>query len=165
MASWTVLTKTDAGDTPLRAAERVVFVRERFSWAALFLAPFVLLRYRLWLVFAAYVIVSVMLAVAELRFGLRESVETAVMVGFHVLIALELPSMRIRKLLWLGYEEAGCVVGRDQAEAELRFFSEWTPPAARAAGSSAVPPSTPRTGRAPSQPGPVIGSFAEPYAP
>ncbi|WP_051356587.1 DUF2628 domain-containing protein [Azorhizobium doebereinerae] len=161
MASWTVLTRDVAGDTPVRAAERVVFVRERFSWAALFFAPLVLLRYRLWLVFAAYVAVAVILAVAEHRFGLDDMVTGAVSLGFHVLVALELPALRIRKLRWRGYEEAGVVVARDEMEAEWRFFADWTPPTG-ASGHASAPPSAGR--RTPARPGPVIGSLPEPYA-
>ncbi len=161
MASWTVLTKDVAGDTPLRAAERVVFVREAFSWMALIFAPLVLLRHRLWLAFIAYLVVSVLLAVAGLRFGLPDAVSTAVEVGIHVLIALELPSLRIAKLRWRGFEEAGSLVARDQMEAELRFFAQGWP--------LAVPtPAQPRRSQAPRAAGAsptVIGSFPEPYAP
>ncbi|WP_341989616.1 DUF2628 domain-containing protein [Azorhizobium sp. AG788] len=162
MASWTVLTKDVAGDTPLRAAERVVFVREAFSWMALIFAPLVLLRYRLWLAFIGYLVVSVLLAVAGLRFGLPDTVSTAVEVGIHMLIALELPSLRIAKLRWRGFEEAGSLVARDQMEAELRFFAQGWPLAAPAPARSQRP-QTPRStaGGAPT----VIGSFPEPYAP
>ncbi len=160
MASWTVLTKDVAGDTPLRAAERVVFVRERFSWLALFFAPLVLLRYRLWLALLGYVAASVLLAVAELRFGLPDPVSTVVEIGLHVLIALELPSLRIAKLRWRGFEEAGTLVARDQMEAELRFFAQGWP----MAGHAPVTPH-PRAPRASGAAPYVIGSFPEPYAP
>ncbi len=160
MASWTVLTKDVAGDTPLRAAERVVFVRERFSWLALFFAPLVLLRYRLWLALLGYVAASVLLAVAELRFGLPDPVSTVVEIGLHVLIALELPSLRIAKLRWRGFEEAGTLVARDQMEAELRFFAQGWP----MAGHAPAPPH-PRAPRASGAAPYVIGSFPEPYAP
>ena len=70
MASWTVLTRTVAGDTAEQAAGRTVFVREKFSWVTLFFAPIVLLRFRLWLVFAAYVAVAVLVSLAEIWGGL-----------------------------------------------------------------------------------------------
>ncbi len=163
MASWTVLTRDVAGDSPLRAAERVEFVREKFSWIALFFAPLVLLRYRLWLVFAAYVVVMVLLAVAELRFGLEDVVASVVTIGFHALIALELPALRIRKLRWRGYEEAGAVIARDLLEAELRFFAEWQPQVALA--RPRAPSAGPRAATPASATRQVIGSFPEPYAP
>ncbi|GGF75440.1 hypothetical protein GCM10007301_39180 [Azorhizobium oxalatiphilum] len=168
MASWTVLEKQAWGDTPLRAAERVVFVRERFSWLALLFAPLVLLRYGLWLVFAAYVVVAIILGVAEQRFGLDDTVTGAVTLGFHVLIALELSALRIRKLLWQGYAEAGTVVARDILEAEHRFFAQWTPTVVSAVPPPLPPPLPPQAsavsgGRPSKQPGPVIGGLAEPY--
>ena len=50
------------GDTA-SAAERFMFVRDGFYVWAFVLAPFWLLRYRLWLAFAIYVVVSIALAV------------------------------------------------------------------------------------------------------
>ncbi|MGU3495298.1 DUF2628 domain-containing protein [Xanthobacteraceae bacterium A53D] len=159
MASWTVLTKDVAGDTPLRAAERVVFVREGVSWLSLPFAPFVLLRHRLWLGFALYLAAAVIVTLAERLLGLPSAVAALMTFGLNLLVALELASLRIRKLLWAGHQEAGVVIAHDLPEAEQRFFAEWTPPAA------AVPPSLPpvTARQTPQQPGPVIGSLAEPY--
>lgn len=160
MASWTVLTKDVAGDTPLRAAERVVFVREAFSWAALVFGPLALLRHLLWLALIAYMVVTVLLVVADLRFDLPDLAFAAALIGLHLLLALELPSLRIAKLRWLGFEEAGSLIGRDQMEAELRFFAQGWP----MAGHAPVTPH-PRATSAPGAAPYVIGSFPEPYAP
>src|SRR5262249_60639029 len=60
-------------EPPLRAhesaadPERFVFVRDGFSFWAFSLAPFWMLRHRLWLAFVAYVIVALALLVG-LRF-------------------------------------------------------------------------------------------------
>ena len=158
MASWTVLTRTVAGDTAEQAAGRTVFVREKFSWVTLFFAPIVLLRFRLWLVFAAYVVVAVTLGLAEVYGGLPDAVGNVVMIGFNVLLALELPRLRQRKLERLGYEEAAVVVASDRDEAEHRFFAGWEGlyPAPRAAAAlPAIRPSFPAPGGSSG----VIGAF------
>lgn len=158
MASWTVLTRAVPGDTAEHAAGRTVFVREKFSWVTLFFAPIVLLRFRLWLVFAAYVAVAVALGLAEVYGGLPDAVGNVVMIGFNVLLALELPRLRQRKLERLGYEEAAVVVASDRDEAEHRFFAGWEGlyPAPRAAAAlPAIRPSFPAPGGSSG----VIGAF------
>lgn len=158
MASWTVLTRAVPGDTAEQAAGRTVFVREKFSWVTLFFAPIVLLRFRLWLVFAAYVVVAVTLGLAEVYGGLPDAVGNAVMIGFNVLLALELPRLRQRKLERLGYEEAAVVVASDRDEAEHRFFTGWEglyPAPRRAAALPAIRPSSPAPGGSSG----VIGAF------
>ncbi len=158
MASWTVLTRSVPGDTAEQAAGRTVFVREKFSWVTLFFAPIVLLRFRLWLVFAAYVAVMVIMGLAEVWAGIADGVGNAVMIGFHFLLALELPHLRQRKLERLGYEETAVVVAADRDEAEHRFFGEWDGlfPAPRAASAlPAIRPSFPVPGGTSG----VIGAF------
>lgn len=126
MATWSVLTRALPGDTGTDAAERVAFVREKFSWAALFLAPLVLLRYRLWLAFAAYVAASLVIGIAVARADLPDAIGTVVMAGFNLLLAFELPALRVRKLTAKGYAEEGVVIAEDREEAEQRFFAHWT---------------------------------------
>ena len=155
MAVWSVLTLDQINDTPMQSAERVVLVREKVFFLAFLFAPFALLRFRLWLAFAAYLVASGMIAVLELVLGMPEAVGAVMTLGLHLLIALELSSLRIRKLRWLGYEEAGIVTGRDRDEAERRFFQRWTP---RPLRSGLIPPRPNRPGAS------IIGSFPEPRA-
>lgn len=155
MGIWTVLARENPGDTAEAAASRVVFVREKFSWVTLFFAPFVLLRFGLWLPFAAYVAVSVILGVAESS-GVAGAVTSVVFFGFHLLLAFELPALRLRKLGRKGFNEVGVVIAPDREEAEYRFFSEWTGPRP----ASHIPPIRPLApaARPMGQPG-VIGAF------
>ncbi|MFG1461402.1 DUF2628 domain-containing protein [Xanthobacter sp. DSM 24535] len=162
MAIWTVLTKEKAGDTVLAAADRVVFVREKFSWTALLFAPFVLLGHRLWLGFGAYVAASVLIALAETLLHLPNNVGVVLGLGLNLLVALQLADMRIWKLRRTGYLEAGSVVARDIDEAERRFFKYWTPPRPPVLQGPLI-----RTQPATAAPGygaPIIGSFPEPRA-
>lgn len=154
MGIWTVLTREVPGDTVAAAAARTVFVREKFSWMTLFFAPLVLLRFRLWLVLAAYVAVTVLLGLAETYGGLADAVGSVVMAGFHLLLAFELPALRQRKLARQGYQEAAVLVAHDREEAELRFFEAWSGPHV----ASTLPPIRPAGGFGLRQPG-VIGAF------
>jgi len=159
MGIWTVLTREAPGDTIEAAAGRVEFVREKFSWATLFLAPLVLARFRLWLPLAAYVAVAVLLQLAEAFAGLSPAVTDVVMTGFHVLLAFELPALRLRKLARRGYAEAGVVTARNRDEAEIRFFAGWGGPRVPAALPPIRPAGLAPAGLAGGQPG-VIGAFS-----
>ncbi|MFG1430982.1 DUF2628 domain-containing protein [Xanthobacter sp. V2C-8] len=157
MATFTVFSRTRPQDTAAAAEGRVVFVREAFSWLALLFAPLVLLYHRLWLVLLAYVAVSILLAVAHAAGGAPEASVEVVMIGFNLLVAFELPSLRARKLARLGYVEEGVVIAPRRDLAEQRFFAAWTP-------RRPVPPETlaPRPAAAAPlvAPGPsVIGAF------
>ncbi|OYX67665.1 MAG: hypothetical protein B7Y95_22635 [Rhizobiales bacterium 32-66-11] len=162
MAIWTVLTKETAGDTALAAADRVVFVREKFSWTALFFAPFVLLGHRLWLAFGAYVLASLAIGVAEVLLRLPEDVSFVLGLGLHVLVAFQLADLRIWKLRRIGYLEAGTTVARDIDEAERRFFKHWTPPRPPQLQGPTIRPQPAHA--APGFGAPIIGSFPEPRA-
>jgi len=155
MAIWTVLTKDRPGDTATMCAERTVFVREKFSWLGLIFAPLVLLRFQLWMAFAGFVAVTILFTVAEHVLRLPSGTSNAVTFGLHLLVALELSHLRLRKLLRIGYREAGVVVARDRDTAEYRFFSGHEPDRPHTG-------TVPRRPIAPSGPGAVIGAFPEP---
>jgi hypothetical protein len=156
---------------PLGAADaagdpyRLVFVRDGFSWWAFLLTPLWMLRHRLWLTLAIYLLISAALDVA-LR-GLGASVFTMVIVGvlISLLVGLEAGTLRRFKLARRNWRNVGVVTGDDLEDAERRFFDAWIRqnPAGRAASTSprsapAAPPAPPaeQTG--------VIGLFPEPGA-
>lgn len=155
MGIWTVLAREVPGDTAEAAAGRIRFVREKFSWATLFFAPVVLLRFRLWLAFAAYVAVAVILGLAESLGGVAGAVTGVVMFGFHLLLAFELPALRLRKLARKGFSEAAVIVAPDREEAEYRFFADWSGPRP----APHLPPIRPSGSPRPGAPSGVIGAF------
>ncbi|MFG1296942.1 DUF2628 domain-containing protein [Xanthobacter variabilis] len=159
MATFSVFSRTRPADTAAAPEGRVVFVREAFSWLAFLFAPLVLIYNRLWLVLAAYVAVSVLVGLALQASGVPNASVEVVMIGFNLLVALELPALRARKLVRQGYVEEGAVIAPNRDIAEQRFFSTWTP--RRPAAPEAL---APRRERAPMAPagvhGPsVIGAF------
>ena len=60
------------GARTLEAAERVVFLREKFSWPALLFTPIWLLWSRLWLAFLGWAVLTVAIAVGMTALGLKD---------------------------------------------------------------------------------------------
>src|SRR6516225_10546240 len=149
---------------------RFVFVRDGFSWWAFLLTPLWMLRHRLWLALAIYLLVS-----AALDAGLRAlgvSVLVLVLAGLLIslLAGLEAGTLRRFKLERRRWRNIGVVTGDRLEGAERRFFDSWTrqsaahrpaSPSGAPASSSAAPPGPPAPSPAPSG---VIGLFPEPGA-
>jgi len=158
---------------PLGAADaagdpyRLVFVRDGFSWWAFLLTPLWMLRHRLWLVLAIYLLISAAVDVALRALG--ASVFTIVIVGLLIslLVGLEAGTLRRFKLARGNWRNVGVVTGDDLEDAERRFFDAWIrqSPAGRAASTS--PRSAPAPAAPPAPPAEqtgVIGLFPEPGA-
>jgi hypothetical protein len=158
-------------EPPRRAAdavadpERIVFVRDGFSfWAFLFTVLW-MARYRMWLVLLLYLLIAVG-AVTALRFA---GVGTAgiVLAGFAiaVLVSMEAATLRRFTLQRRGFRDIGIVSGEDREDAERRFFDSWvrTAPEKRSA-----PPAAPRGPSVPpvrsSYPPDIVGLFPDPGA-
>ena len=139
MTVWTVFEPEDVLPGEPGWMDEITFVREAFAWRAVFFAPLVLLANRLWLAFLAYAVIEGALAAAYVRFDLGIWFIVVLLMP-NLFVALELPGLRRRKLVWRGFEEAG-VVSADYAEAAERRFFE-----ARLGGGAS---------------GPVLGLFPE----
>lgn len=166
MAVWTVFEPDEAKDgtapTLAQWAERVVFVREKFSWVSLFFAPLVLLRHRLWLALIGYLVLQGLIS-----FGLDVLEIEGDRAGLlfllpNLLVALSLSDLRRAKLNWRGYEELGAVVAPDRESAERRFFEGWlSGTAATPRAVSFTAPLQAPIGPASVAPNPVLGLFPE----
>ena len=146
------------GDTA-SAPDRFVFVRDGFHVWAFVLTPIWLLRYRLWLAFAIYVVISIALAVVLRWTGAGTTVQFLAGLVVSLLIGLEAASIRRRKLAWKRWSMLGFVVGDDLETAEHRFFGEWVKRAAAPPSPPAPPPSAPPMPR--QTPPAIIGLFPE----
>jgi hypothetical protein len=138
-------------------ADRLVFVRDGFSFGAFLFGGLWMMWRRLWLVLIIYV-----LAVAALEYGMRRlgvGIGARVLVQLLValLIGMEAATFRRWALLRRGWRDCGVVIGNDRELAERRFFD------ARAARAATKPsPMEPIHGPIPpSGPG-VVGLFPEP---
>ena len=80
------------GSTP--DPDRFVFVRDGFSFWAFLLAPWWMLRHRLWLVFVCYVIVAVALQVGLRLIGASLGVIITVSLLLALLVGFEAATLR-----------------------------------------------------------------------
>jgi hypothetical protein len=123
---------TQGPDLALRA-ERLAFVKEGFSWPALFVPILWLLYYLMWVEF---VLLALVYAALQLAFGTEAQGQTLVgwaSLAIAVLFAFEANDLRAASLERRGYRLAGVASGRDRTEAERSFFSAWLPQQGKAA--------------------------------
>jgi len=140
------------------ATARVTFVRDKFSWPALFFTPVWLLLNRLWLAFVIFCAVEVLLLVALYYFGLQNTAADFVLLLPPLVVAFEAAQLKAFRLVRRGYREADAVLADDLEGAERRYFERRkVSPVRRDVSPSAPPPafSDMRTPR------PVIGLFPE----
>ena len=163
MPIYTVHEPPRRDDELLAHTARFRFVRDGFHFWAFLLAPFWMLRHRLWLALTLYVLISVGLDIG-LR-GLGASVFAIAVVGLliSVLVGLEASTLRRSKLARRRWRNIGVVTGDDLEDAERRFFAAWIEqwPAGRTA---APPPSAPPPPAASAEHSGVIGLFPQPGA-
>lgn len=140
------------------AHERAVFVRDGWSWGALFFGPFWLLWHRHWLVgFLAVTIYGALLAVLVSQ-PIVEAAKVAAVLLIAFLWGLEGASLRRVALAFAGYREEALVVGSNLDEIERRFFLEVGTGVNPSASATETP--APPTPRGPwTQP--VIGLFPD----
>ena len=124
MKTYLVFEPQSGGRTP-EEAERVVFLREKFSWPALVFGPFWLMWNRLWLGLAFWFAAAALLGVgaAALHFGTW--MKWLAVLSPSLILACEATLLRQRKLLAKGFREAGVVIAEDIESAERRFFDQW----------------------------------------
>jgi hypothetical protein len=124
MATFLVFEPADGARTQANA-ERVVFLRERFSvWAFVF-TPFWLLRHRLWLGFLIWLVLFIAITMIGNLLGFGPFSALAAWYVPAIIFGLEGMNFRVRKLLRNGYRDAGVVIAEDLETAEQRFFATW----------------------------------------
>lgn len=153
---------------PLPDAERIVFVRDGFSFWAFLLAPLWMLWHRMWLVLAGYVVVAAALETPLTIFGGSQAAASVVGLFIALLVGLEASTLRRFTLRRRGWKNVGIVSGDDAEDAERRFFDAWlrqipSQPAVNAA-TPAAPPGSAAAMPPGSQTPDVIGLFPEPGA-
>jgi hypothetical protein len=116
--------------------ERFAFVKDGFSWPALFVPILWVLWHRLWLALVWYLAWLLTLAWVDRLAG--EGFATALAIVGAVWLAAEGNDIRRRSLASRGWRELGAAGGKNLEEAEVRFFAEWNRPAQ--AAQPAQPP-------------------------
>jgi Protein of unknown function (DUF2628) len=142
-----------AGRPAADHAERFVFLRERFNWAAFLFGPLWMIWRRLWLVLIIYLVVLGLVEFGLRRLGIASQARFTVYFLIALLVGIEAVSMRRWTLLRRGWRDRGIVIADDLEMAERRFFDSWS-------AESATPPPPPPY--APVSSAGVIGLFPEP---
>jgi len=165
MAVYMVFEPPRDGGDPVRRAERVVFVRDRFVWSAFLLAPLWMLRHRLWLALLGYVVAVGVVTPALWFVGAGPTWRSLALGVIGLLVGFEAANLRRWTLLRRGWREAGAVVGDDREAAERRFFDAYVARAAEHTDVVAPPPAPPPPSFRPSAAAAdVIGLFPQPGA-
>jgi hypothetical protein len=137
-------------------ADRFVFLRERFSWAAFLFGPLWMIWRRLWLVLIIYVIMLGLIEFGLRRLGIALGARLTVFFLIALLVGFEAVSLRRWTLLRRGWRDRGIVIADDLELAERRFFDSWS------VDTPMPPPPPPPPSYAPVSNAGVIGLFPEP---
>ena len=148
-------------DDMIAHTARFQFVRDGFHFWAFLLAPFWMLRHRMWVELVVYLLLVGGITFALTRLGLEELAGSWVALLLALLIGMEAPSLRRWKLARRGFEHLGVVVADDLELAERRFFDGWmaTETPAPAAHPPAAPFARPASGTSD-----IVGLFPQPEA-
>jgi Protein of unknown function (DUF2628) len=168
MAVYTVHQPPVRTADPLPGAERIVFVRDGFSFWAFLFAPLWMLWHRTWMVLLGYVLLTGSVNGVLVALGASHAALAVVDLFISLLVGLEASTLRRFTLRRRGWANVGIVSGTDLEDAERRFFGAWlraprppmeagSPPARTTAGAAG------QTTRGPQAPD-VIGLFPEPGA-
>ena len=152
----------------LAQPERFVFVRDGFYWWAFLLTPLWMLRHRLWVTLAVYLVVTAGLD-ATLHFvGISAFAIALIGVLISLLVGFEASTLRRFALKRRRWTNAGVVSGDDLEDAERRFFDAWLRKAPSARGGPArtatAAPTPPAAAPVVPETSGVIGLFPEPGA-
>jgi hypothetical protein len=158
-------------EPPRRAAdavpdpERIVFVREGFSFWALLFTVLWMARYRMWVVLVLYLVIAGIVETALRLAGVGVAGIALAGLAIALLVGMEAATLRRFALRRRGFRDIGIVSGADREDAERRFFDSWvgataeqrSPPPAASRGPSvpSVPPAPP------SHPSDIVGLFPE----
>jgi hypothetical protein len=161
MSVYTVHEPPNRSAEPLPAAERIVFVRDGFSFWAFVLGPLWMLGHRMWINLAGFIVAVGAIEAALVVLGASRTSVAFVSLFIALLVGLEAGTLRRLALRQRGWNNVGVVSGDDVEDAERRFFEAWlrqTPP--RRPGPPPLPPvaAMPRAAATSD----VIGLFPEP---
>jgi hypothetical protein len=140
MSIYTVHEPPSTSEQSAPDPERLVFVRDGFSFWAFLLTPAWMLWHGLWLVFLGYLVVATLLAVGLHIIGASTAVTLAAAALLALLAGFEAATLRRLTLARRHWKNVGIVVGEDVESAERRFFDAWVHGAPHASASPAAAP-------------------------
>ena len=127
MRTYTIHEQPEPVADRIDRAERLVFVKDGFSWAAALFAPIWLIAHRLWWPLVGYVAISAAFEIAENIGSFDQRWLGLIGLALHLLIGFEADTLRRWGLERRGWRMVGTVTGASAAECERRFFDTWLP--------------------------------------
>jgi hypothetical protein len=140
MRTYTIHEQPEPPADRIERAERLVFVKDGFSWPAALFAPLWFLLNRLWWPLIAYVAVSAAFQIAQQTVSLDARWLGLIGLALNLLIGFEADTLRRWGLERRGWRMIGTVTGVSAAECERRFFDGWLPTQPILATGGATPP-------------------------
>lgn len=126
MATFTVhIPAGRAGEAP--SADKIVFLRDGFSWWAFLFGPLWLAWNRAFLAAGGWFALLAIVGVAGVKLGVGKGALSLVSLALGVVLGFEGSRLVAWTLRRRGYDEAGVVTGDSLEEAEEIFFHEWNP--------------------------------------
>ena len=122
MSTYMVMAPPDVRDPAAspEAADRLVFIADRFSWSAFCFSVIYLLWHRMWLVLLGYLVVATALELSAAIIG--DAAPAVATIAVSLLFAFEANGLRRWTLERKGWRMVAVACGADVEEAELRFF-------------------------------------------
>ena len=111
----------------MQRADRLAFVKDGFSWPALFVPLLWLIYHRMWI---ELIVLGLIYLALQVAFGTDTQGQALTLwagLAVGVLFAFEANDLGAAALERRGYRLAGVASGRDRIEAERSFFTAWLP--------------------------------------
>lgn len=126
MAVYTVHEPPNAPASRIETAEKLVFIKDGFSWVALFFTPLWFLFKGEWRGLLGYLILAVLLAVIVDSEAHPAAAQT-MMLALSVIVGFEANNILRWSRRRRGWREIATVSGWNRDECERRFFEAWLP--------------------------------------
>jgi len=120
--SYTVHHPSADSQAILAQTDRLVFVKEGFSWPAFFVPFLWLLYHRMWLVLVLFIAASIVIGIVPEIIPLTPAMQAALGLGVNLIMGLQGNDLLRWTLARRGRKEIAVVVGNGIAGAEHRFF-------------------------------------------
>ncbi|MDX2265338.1 MAG: DUF2628 domain-containing protein [Hyphomicrobiales bacterium] len=144
MTTYTVHEPSPPNANPAARAERMVFIREGFSWPGLVFGVLWLPFRGLWLEFAVLGALAVGLAGLVMAAGGSPQSASWAMTFVNLIVAFEINNLHRMRLERKGWRMVGVVSAAGFEDCERRFFQNWEPASAKAPPASAAAFNAPR---------------------
>lgn len=117
---------TATGDRIDRAAG-LVFIKDGFMWLAALVPAIWLLIRGLWLEFAAFLAIAVVVTTGAQALGASPMLSGVLLLIIQIIFGFEAGAIQGAAIERRGGRLLGTVTGRNSAECERRFFADWLP--------------------------------------